>query len=118
MTTTNIEAQVQTQSQTSQHTLHSICGIDVKTKQIDYKLIRSYIKQGVTHLIIDEISMIPSWIWNILAHMKHEYGFIVIGAGDWGQLPAVGEDHIDFENSWIVKCLRLSFIQVDICLEN
>ncbi len=41
--------------------------------------------------------MIPSWIWNILAHMKHEHGFIIIGAGDWGQLPAVKEDHIDFE---------------------
>ena len=72
-------------------------------QKIDYKLIKSYIKQGVTHLIIDEISMIPSWIWNILAHMIHDYGFIIIGAGDWGQLPAVKEDHIDFENSWIVK---------------
>ena len=84
-------------------TLHSICGIDVKTKKIDYKLIKSYKQQGVTHLIIDEISMIPSWIWNILAHIKREHGFIIIGAGDWGQLPAVKEDHIDFENSWIVK---------------
>ena len=84
-------------------TLHSICGIDVKTKKIDYKLVKSYIKQGIKHLIIDEISMIPSWIWNILAHMKYEYGFIIIGAGDWGQLPAVKEEYIDFENSWIVK---------------
>ena len=29
--------------------------------------------------------------------------FIIIGAGDWGQLPPVNEEHIDFENSWIVK---------------
>ena len=84
-------------------TLHSVCGIDVKTKQIDYKLIKSYKKQGVTHVIIDEVSMIPSWIWNILAHMKYEHNFVIIGAGDWGQLPPVHEEHIDFESSWIVK---------------
>jgi len=28
---------------------------------------------------------------------------IIIGAGDWGQLPPVHEKHINFENSWIVK---------------
>ena len=47
--------------------------------------------------------MIPSWIWNILAHLKRKHNFIIIGAGDWGQLPPVHEEHIDFENSWIVK---------------
>ena len=35
--------------------------------------------------------------------MKHEHNFIIIGAGDWGQLPPVQEEHIDFEKSWIVK---------------
>ncbi len=84
-------------------TLHSICGIDMKTKQIDYKLIKSYKKLGVTHFILDEISMIPLWMWNIFAHLVHEHNFIIIGAGDWGQLPAVCEDHINFESSWIVK---------------
>jgi len=48
--------------------------------------------------------MIPSWIWNILADLKYEHNFIIIGAVDWGQLPPVHEEHIDFENSWIVKC--------------
>ena len=75
----------------------------MKTKQIDYKLIKSYKKQGATHLLIDEISMIPSWIWNTLAHLRNEHNFIIIGAGDRGQLPPVNEEHIDFENSWIVK---------------
>ena len=84
-------------------TLHRICGIDVKTKQIAYKLFKSYKKQGVTHLIIDEISMMPSWIWNIVGHLIHEHHFIIIGAGDWGQLPPVHEEQIDFEKSWIVK---------------
>ena len=45
----------------------------------------------------------PSWAWNVLAHIKREYNFIMIGAGDWGQLPPVEEENIDFENSWIVK---------------
>ena len=47
---------------------------------------------------VDEISMIPSWIWNILAHIKKEYGFIFIGCGDWKQLAPVEEEHIDFES--------------------
>ena len=75
----------------------------MKTKQIDYKLIKSYKKQGVTHLIIDEINMIPSWVWNTLAHLQNDHTSIITGAGDWGQLPPVNEEHIDFENSWIVK---------------
>ena len=84
-------------------TLHRLLGIDVKTKKIDYKLIKSYMKAGITHFFVDEVSMIPSWIWNILAHIKREYGFIFIGCGDWKQLAPVEEEHIDFENSWIVK---------------
>ena len=84
-------------------TLHRLFGIDTKTKKFDYKLIKSYVTQGVNYIFIDEISMIPSWMWNIIAHIKEQYGFIIIGCGDWKQLPPVDEEDIDFENSWIVK---------------
>jgi len=84
-------------------TLHRLFGIDTKTNKFDYKLIKSYHKQGVKYIFIDEISMIPSWLWNIIAHIKVQYGFVIIGCGDWRQLPPVDEEHIDFENSWIVN---------------
>ena len=84
-------------------TLHSVCGIDVKTKQIDYKLIKSYLKHNVTHFVIHEIDMIPSWVWNMLARLRYDHHFIIIGAGDWGQSPPVHEEHIDFEDSWIIE---------------
>ena len=47
--------------------------------------------------------MIPSWMWNIIAHIKGQYGFILIGCGDWKQLAPVEEEDTYFENSWIVK---------------
>ena len=47
--------------------------------------------------------MVPSWLWNVVAHVKDKYGFIFSGCGDWKQLKPGDEEHIDFENSWIVK---------------
>ena len=47
--------------------------------------------------------MIPSFIWNMISHIKKQYGFIIIGFGDWKQLKPVNEEHIDFQYSWIVK---------------
>ena len=51
-------------------TLHKLLGIDAKTHRIDYTLIKSYVKYGVKYFLVDEISMIPSWMWNILSHIK------------------------------------------------
>ena len=70
---------------------------------MDYRLIKGYINSGITHFFVDEISFIPSWLWNMLAHVTQQHGFIFIGAGDWGQLLPVKDDEFDFENSWIVK---------------
>ncbi len=84
-------------------TFHQVLGIDMKTKKVDFKLIKYYNKIGIKYFFIDEISMIPSWLWNILAHIKKQYNFIFIGCGDWKQLKPVEEEHINFQNSWIVK---------------
>ena len=47
--------------------------------------------------------MVPSWLWNVVAHVKDQYGFIFIGCGDEKQWKPIDEEHIDFEHSWIVK---------------
>ena len=85
------------------NTLHKLLGIDTKTNNIDYKLINSYVKSGVKYFLIDEISMIPSWMWDILSHIKRQHGFIFIGVGDWGQLPPVDEEDIELDQTWVVK---------------
>ena len=36
-------------------------------------------------------------------HIKHQFGFIFCGFGDFKQLKPITEEHIDFLNSWIVK---------------
>jgi hypothetical protein len=86
-------------------TFHKTLGIDIKTGHYDYMLIKSYKDKGLTHILIDEVSMIPSFIWNILAHIVSKYGFTIIGCGDWEQLPPVEEEHIDFKNTNIVKSI-------------
>jgi hypothetical protein len=47
------------------NTFHKVLGIDVQTRKFDFRLIKSYVGRGITHFLIDEISMIPLWIWNI-----------------------------------------------------
>ena len=59
----------------------------------------------ITHILIDEVSMISSRMWGVLAHIQKQYGFIFIGFGDFKQLKPIKEDTIDFENLTIVKQL-------------
>ena len=73
-------------------TLHRLFGIDVRTKKFVYKLLKSYHNSGVKYMFIDEISMTPSWMWNSIAHIKGQYGFILIGCGDWKQLAPAGKE--------------------------
>jgi len=47
--------------------------------------------------------MISEQMWCVIAQIKQQLGFIFVGYGDFMQLKPVGEDHIDFRNSWIVK---------------
>ena len=80
------------------NTFHKVLGIDVKTRKPDFKLIKSSVKRGITHFLIDELSMIPLWVWNLLSHLQEQHKFIFIGCGDWKQLSPPEEEHIDFEN--------------------
>ena len=47
--------------------------------------------------------MICEKMWNVIAHIKERFGFIFVGFGDFKQLKPIGENEIDFKNSWIVK---------------
>ena len=47
--------------------------------------------------------MISEQMWCVIAQVKQQFGFIFVGFGDFMQLKPVGEDHIDFRNSWIAK---------------
>ena len=54
---------------------------------------------------IHDISMISEQTWNVIAHIKRQFGLICCGFGDFKQLKQVNEEHIDFRDSWIVKCV-------------
>ena len=57
------------------------------------------------YIFIDEVSMVSERIWCILCNLKKEFNFVFIGFGDFMQLKPVNEEHIDFQNSWLVKHL-------------
>ena len=47
--------------------------------------------------------MVSEQMRNAIAHIKQQFGFVFVGFGDFKQLKPVGEEHIDFIHSWIVK---------------
>ncbi len=55
------------------NTFHKVLGIDVETRKPDIRLIKSYVSRGITPFLIDEIPMIPLWIWNMLSHLKQQH---------------------------------------------
>ncbi len=78
-------------------------GINPIDYTYDYKLVKQLYNEGITHILIDEISMIPSKMWCVLAYIKIQYGFIFIGFGDFKQLKPVKEEHIDIQSLRVVK---------------
>ena len=84
-------------------TLHRLFNVNPIDYSYEYKEILSLNNDGIKYIFIDEISMIPEQMWNVIAHVKRQFGFIVCGFGDFKQLKPVNEEHIDFRNSWIVR---------------
>jgi predicted GIY-YIG superfamily endonuclease len=83
-------------------TIHHLFGINKDSKYCkkNCDLLKT---EGVKVIFIDEISMVNSQIWGILAHIKKTYGFIFVGLGDFNQLPAVLEEYVDFKNAQILS---------------
>ena len=86
-------------------TIHKLIGIHPVEYTFDYKLVKALVDNDITHILIDEVSMISSRMWGVLAHIQKQYGFIFIGFGDFKQLKPVKEDTLDFEHLTIVKQL-------------
>ena len=59
--------------------------------------------EGPQYVLIDEVSTISERMWNVIAHIKQQFGFTLCGFGDFKQLKPINEEHIDVLNSWIVK---------------
>ena len=59
--------------------------------------------EGLQSVFIDEVSMISQQMWNVIAHIKQQFGFIFCEFGDFKQLKPINEEHIDSLNNWIVK---------------
>lgn len=81
-------------------TCHNGMGYDIygKTHTSNYS--------SVDVLMIDEISMLTTQFYNELCEIKKDYpNMIFIASGDFNQLPPVGEEHIDFENTEVFRTL-------------
>ncbi len=84
-------------------TLHMLFGVNPIDYSYEYKKVLELKKQGIQYFFIDEVSMISEQMWNVIAHIKKQFGFVFNGYGDFKQLKPVNEEHIDFLNTWIVK---------------
>ena len=54
---------------------------------------------GIEYVFIDEVSMVSEQMWNVIAHIKQQFGFVFVGFGDFQQLKPVGEEQIYFKHS-------------------
>ena len=87
------------------YTIHRIFGINPFDFSYEYTRAQDLKNAGIKYASIYEASMVSERIWCILCHLKKEFNFVFIGLGDFKQLKPVNEEHIDFQNSWLVKHL-------------
>ena len=52
-------------------------------------------------MFIYEFNMIPEQMWNVIAHIKQQFGLIFWWFGDFKQLKRVNEERIGSRSSWI-----------------
>ena len=84
-------------------TIHRMFGISPIDLTYEYKKAQDLKNAGIKHIFIDEVSMVSERIWCILRHLKQEFYFIFIGFGGFMQLKPVNEEHVNFQNNWLVK---------------
>ena len=83
--------------------MHRLFNINPTDYSYEYYKLLSLTHDGIKYIFLDEIEMIPEQMWNVIAHVKQQFGFMCCGFGDFKQLKPVNEEHIDFRNSWIVE---------------
>lgn len=85
-------------------TLHSVfCISEKQTELAEGKIKNSNMPE---YLIVDEASMLNSFMYNILNEVKKYHSNTkIILLGDFNQIQPIGEEELDFENSFIIKHL-------------
>lgn len=87
-------------------TLHHIFKISVVNKQILDSELNKFV-HGISVLIIDEVGMIPSYLYSVLKMLKSKKPELsIIMFGDWYQIKPVGEEHLEFEHNPVVQDLH------------
>ena len=84
-------------------TMHILFNVNPIDYSYGYKKVASLNNEGLQYVFIDEVSTISEQMWNVIAHIKQQFGFIFCGFGDFKQLKPISEEQTDFLNSWIVK---------------
>ena len=56
----------------------------------EYKKVAELKNNGIKYIFIDEVSMVSEQMWNVIAHIKQQFGFVFVGFGDFKQLKPVG----------------------------
>ena len=85
-------------------TLHSVFGLSEKTTELEEGKIKNSCMPE--YLIVDEASMLNTFMYSILNEVKkfHPETKIIL-LGDFHQIQPIGEEELEFENSFIIKHL-------------
>ena len=84
-------------------TIHKALRIQ-KNNKVNKKSLEKF--KFAKYVVIDEIGMVPSYLWTLLKYVKQTYPHLIfILCGDNKQLTPVGEDGLDVFNYPIVKFL-------------
>ena len=83
-------------------TIHSF--LNIRDGKMNRKTVAAHMKKG-THVFIDEISMIPGTLWQMLEEFKNLTGATFVLAGDNRQLPPVQDEPVDFFEHPVMKTL-------------
>ena len=84
-------------------TIHRLFDVNPVDHSYGYKKVAELKSNGIKYIFIDEVSMVSERMWNVIAHIKPQFGFVFVGFVDFKQLKPVCEEHIDFKHSWIVN---------------
>lgn len=87
-------------------TLHNIFQIDIKNQTVLESKIKKF-TESYDVVIVDEISMIPSFLYSVLNLIKKTKPTMSIFLfGDWYQIKPVREEHMEFKNNPSVLALH------------
>ena len=85
-------------------TIHSGLALS-KDLKLSNETIDKLKKEEYDCVILDEFSMVNGYMWVLLGYLIKGLNIPLLAFGDWGQIPPVLEEDVDFETSQIVNSL-------------